>query len=401
VRSRPLCYLIFSRPHERPGFWICITGVTTANRKGRGVEHASESLTVALRHNRLNLLLLLVPASWALALIRPESPWLFVVAAVSILPLAAAIGDATNALAHSTGPTLGGFLNATFGNAAELIIGIVALHAHRADLVKASISGAIIGNLLAVLGLSMFVGGLRRETQHFNRRSAGNATIMLFLAVVALIMPAVFDLTVFGSLQARPAALFKLGLWTSVLLVVAYAGGLVYTFTMQRDLFHSEAPETGAFSKREAVALLGVASAGIAVQAELLVAGLDPMFAAFDVTELFSGVIVVALVGGAAESYSAVRAAYHDRMTLATEIAIGSSAQIALFVAPVLVFASFVLGDPMTLLFEPLEIAGIALSVVATAIVALDGESNWVEGLQLLAVYVVLGIAFFLVPPHT
>jgi Ca2+:H+ antiporter len=373
--------------------------VTTTNGNGASrARHAGPGFGGVLIGNWLNLLLLFAPFSWILAAARPGSPWLFLVAAASILPLAALVGDATNVLARATGPTLGGFLNATFGNAAELVIGVVALHAGRIDLVKASISGAIMGNLLAVLGLSMFVGGLGRRTQHFNRRSAGNATIMLFLAVVALIMPAVFDLTVSGSLAASPPALFKLGLWTSVLLVVAYGGGLVYTFTTRRDLFHSEPPETDVLSVRGAVILLAVATTAIAVQAEFLVGGLDPVFSAFGITELFSGVIVVALVGGAAESYAAIRAAFHNRMTLATEIAIGSSAQIALFVAPVLVFVSFAFGHPMTLLFEPLEIAGIALSVVATAIVALDGESNWVEGLQLMAVYVVLGIAFYLMP---
>jgi Ca2+:H+ antiporter len=356
-------------------------------------------LVRAISENRLNLLLLVLPASWAVAVLRPTSPWLFITAAASILPLAALIGDATACLAYHTGPTLGGLMNATFGNAAELIIGIAALHARRIDLVKASISGAIIGNLLGVLGLSMFLGGLGRDAQHFNRRSASNATIMLFLALVALVMPAVFDLTVFGSLGARPPALYRLGLWTSVLLLVAYGGSLVYTFTRQRDPFRSQDREDVArLTVGEALILLALVTAVTTVQAALLVAGLDPVFVSFGITELFSGVVIVALVGGAAESYAAVRAALEDRMTLAAEIAIGSSAQIALLVAPVLVIVSFAFGDPMTLLFHPLEIVGIALSVVATAIVALDGESNRVEGLQLLAVYLVLGMAFYLMP---
>ncbi len=389
---------------RRRSFWIGICRVPTTSKSARA-PHAKASrptLLSALFERRLNLLLALIPASWVLAAAAPASPWVFLVSAISIVPLAAVIGEATHLLAHRTGPTLGGFLNVSFGNAAELIIGIVALNARHVDLVKASISGGIIGNLLAALGLSMFLGGLGRESQHFNRRSAGNATIMLFLAVVALIMPAVFDLTVFGSLHARPPVLFKLGLWTSVLLVIAYGGGLVYTFTMQRDLFRPphETAERPMLTVRQSIALLAAATVLTAVQAELLVGNLEPVFSAFGITELFSGVIIVALVGGAAESYSAVRAAMHDRMTLATEIAIGSSAQIALFVGPVLVFASFALGQPMTLLFHPLEIAGIALSVLAIAIVSLDGESNWVEGLQLLAVYVVLAIAFYLMPPQ-
>ncbi len=347
----------------------------------------------------LNFLLLLVPASWAVALLRSGSAWVFLVSAASIVPLAAVVGEATAAIACRTGPTVGGLLNATFGNAAELIIGIVALSAGRVHLVKASISGSIIGNLLAVLGLSMFVGGLGRESQRFNRRTAGNATIMLFLAVVALVMPAVFDLTVFGRLEERSPVLYSLGLSTSILLIVAYAGGLVYTFTRKRDLFRSQSPEdTTGLSIPQAVAVLAAATAVTTLQAELLVSGLDPVFNRLGITELFSGVIIVSLVGGAAESYAAVRAAWHNRMTLATEIAIGSSAQIALLIGPVLVLVSFLVGHPMTLLFHPLEIAGIGLSVVATAIVALDGESNWVEGLQLLAVYAVLGIAFYLLP---
>ncbi len=360
---------------------------------------ASSSLFSALVGNRLNVLLVAAPVTWVLALTRPDSPWLFVLAAVSILPLAGAIGDATNVIAHRTGPTLGGLLNATFGNAAELIIGVVAIRAHHVDLVKASITGSIIGNLLVVLGLSMFLGGLGRQSQQFDRLRAGNATIMLFLGVVALVMPAVFDLTVFGTLDERPPVLFRLGLWTSVLLVLAYCGSLIYTFTMKRDLLRSEHPLEGPMlGIREAITLLAIATVAMTIQAELLVDGLGPVFKEFGITELFSGVIIVAAVGTAAEYYSAVRAAMRDRMTLATEIAIGSAAQIALLVGPVLVIVSFAVGDPMTLLFHPLEIAAISLSVVATAIVALDGESNWVEGVQLLALYAVLGIVFYLVP---
>ncbi len=374
----------------RPAFWIS-SGVTN--------HEPSIGLLSALVGNRLNVLLLAAPVSWILAFTRPASAWLFILAAVSILPLAGAIGDGTNVLARRTGPTLGGFLNATFGNAAELIIGIVAIRAHHIDLVKASITGSIIGNLLVVLGLSMFLGGLGRECQRFDRLRAGNATIMLFLGVVALVMPAVFDLTVFGTLDQRPPVLFRLGLWTSVFLVIAYSGSLIYTFTMHRDLLRSQHPVEGpSLGTRQAVALLVLATVVMTVQAELLVSGLDPVFTEFGITELFSGVIIVAAVGTAAEYYSAVRAALADRMTLATEIAIGSAAQIALFVAPLLVITSFAVGHPMTLLFHPLEIAAIALSVLATAIVALDGESNWVEGLQLLAVYAVLGVAFYLLP---
>jgi len=348
---------------------------------------------------RLNLLLLLAPVSWALRAVIPDSFWVFVFGAVAIMPLAGLIGEATDELANRAGPTLGGFLNATFGNAAELIIGFVALREGHITLVQATISGSIIGNLLLVFGLSMFVGGLGRVSQRFDRRAVGNATIMLFLAVVALTMPAVFDLSVFGSLAALPPVLYRLSAFTSVFLILAYLGSLIYTFTTRRTLLRP--PESGAtrgWSFSQALVVLGVATALTAIEAEILIGGLAPMLRRFGWSELFTGVIVLAIVGNAAEHYSAVTAARDDQMTLAAEIAVGSSAQIALLVAPVLVLSSFALGHPMTLLFHPFEIAAVGLSVLATAIAALDGESNWVEGLQLLAVYVVFALAFYFVP---
>jgi Ca2+:H+ antiporter len=362
-------------------------------------EDGLRSILRRIGGRRLNLLLLLAPVSWALQATIPDSFWVFVSGAVAIMPLAGLIGEATDELARRAGPTLGGFLNATFGNAAELIIGFVALREGHITLVQATISGSIIGNLLLVFGLSMFVGGLGRVSQRFDRRAAGNATIMLFLAVVALTMPAVFDLSVFGSLAVLPPVLYRLSASTSVFLILAYLGSLIYTFTTRRTLLRP--PESGAtrgWSFSQALVVLGVATVLMAIEAEVLITGLTPMLRQFGWSELFTGVIVLAIVGNAAEHYSAVTAARNDQMTLAAEIAVGSSAQIALLVAPVLVLASFALGHPMTLLFHPFEIAAIGLSVLATAIATLDGESNWVEGLQLLAVYVVFGLAFYFVP---
>jgi Ca2+:H+ antiporter len=355
----------------------------------------------ALLHSRLNLLLAVVPFTWLLSALLPGSPWVFVLASLSIVPLAGLVGKSTDELSTQAGPTLGGLLNATFGNAAELIIGIVALRANHIALVHASITGSIIGNLLLVFGLSMFVGGLGRRSQHFNRTVAGNLTIMLFLCVVALTVPAVFDLSLFGSLEPRPPVIYRLSFWTSCLLIVAYAGSLVYAFTTQRDLFRDAEraqPAPRRAARAEAIVLLAVATVLTTVQAEILVHALEPTLAALGFTELFTGVIVIAIVGNAAEHYSAIVAARQDKMTLAMEIAVGSSAQIALLVAPALVLISFAIGRPMSLLFHPFEIVAVALSVFATAIVALDGESNWVEGLQLMAVYVILGLAFFLIP---
>jgi Ca2+:H+ antiporter len=347
----------------------------------------------------LHALLALAPVSWWLAATAADSPWLFLAAAGSLVPLAALIGMATDQLASRSGPALGGFLNATFGNAAELIIALVGLANGRVELVKASITGSIIGNLLLVLGLAFFVGGLGRRSQRFHRTAATNTAAMLFLAVVALVMPAVFDLALYGTLAARPPALYRLSLSSAVVLIGAYAGSLIYAFTSRRDLFRSDEPrEAPTLPLAAALALLGAATALTTVQAEILVRAMAPALARFGFTELFVGVIVVALIGNAAEHYSAVTAARRDEMTLAVEIAVGSSAQIALLVAPALVLYSFATGGRMTLLFNPFEIAAIALSVLATFFVVVDGESNWVEGLQLLAVYLILGLAFYFVP---
>ena len=354
----------------------------------------------ALLDNRLNLLAIAAPVSWIVDTVLPESPWVFITAAISLVPLAGIIGLGTEQLAARSGPAFGGLLNATFGNAAELIIAIVALMGGHVDLVKASITGSIVGNLLLVLGLSFFVGGLGRRTQNFHRTAATNATAMLFLAVVALVVPAVFDLAVYGRLGVEPAAIERLSFWSACVLMVAYAGSLIYAFTAHRDLFRSghASGKSHLMPRATAVSLLALGTILTAIQAEILVGAMQPALAQFHFTELFVGVIVIAIIGNAAEHYSAIVAARHDQMTLAVEISIGSSAQIALLVAPALVLYSHVLGHPMSLLFNAFEITAIALSVLATSIVVVDGESNWVEGLQLMAVYLILGLAFYFVP---
>src|SRR5207249_4898701 len=230
----------------------------------------------ALTDNKLNLLLAAAPASWVLDEWMPGSPWIFITAAASLVPLAGIIGLGTEQLAHRAGPGIGGLLNATFGNAAELIIALVALHQRHVALVKASITGSIVGNLLLVLGASFFVGGLGRRTQKFHRTAATNATAMLFLAVVALIMPAVFDLALYGSLAARPPALDRLSFWSAVVLIVAYVGNLIYAFTAQRDLLRSthEGEMDRALPTATAVGLLAAGTLLTTVQAELLVGGM-------------------------------------------------------------------------------------------------------------------------------
>jgi len=348
----------------------------------------------------LNLLLVAAPASWVLDATASDSPWTFITAALSLVPLAGLIGLGTEQLASRLGPAAGGLMNATFGNAAELIIAIVALGRGHVGLVKASITGSIVGNLLLVLGLSFFAGGLGHRTQKFHRTAATNLVAMLFLGVVALVMPAVFDLSLYGSLSAHPVALDRLSFSSAFVLIAAYAGSLVYAFTAHRDLFRSPegAHEAPTMTVGASVGVLAIGTALTTIQAEILVGGMQPALARFGFTELFVGVIVVAIIGNAAEHYSAVVAAHRDQMTLAVEISVGSSAQIALFVAPAVVLYSFVIGRPMTLLFSGLEIAAIALSVIAASMVVVDGESNWVEGLQLMAVYLILALAFYFVP---
>jgi Ca2+:H+ antiporter len=224
---------------------------------------------------------------------------------------------------------------------------------------------------------------------------------MLFLGVVALVMPAVFDLSLFGRLNVESPSLARLSFSSAIVLIAAYAGSLIYAFTAQKDLFRpTDAREHGEVQlpTSMAVAVLAAGTALTTVQAEILVGAMESALIRFGFTELFVGVIVIALIGNAAEHYSAVTAARRDEMTLAVEIAVGSSAQIALLVAPALVRYSFAIGQPMSLLFNGFEITAIALSVLATSIVVVDGESNWVEGLQLLSVYLILALAFYFVP---
>ena len=346
----------------------------------------------------LNVLLLVAPISWWMALSGDRSLWVFVAAAVTLIPAAGLIGEATEELANRSGPTLGGFLNATFGNAAELIIAIVALRSNHVEVVKASITGSIIGNLLLVFGASCLAGGLRHGTQRFNRVSSGSATVMLSLAVAALVMPATVDYFAFGSLNARPEVLLRLSIWTSWVLLIVYAAGLVFAFRTNKDPLRPAGHHAPRLSVASAVILLTLGTVLTTIEAEILVHGLEPALAQLGMTELFAGVVVVALVGNAAEHYSAISAAARNDMTLAIEISIGSSAQIALMVAPLLVLASHALGSPMSLVFNPFEIAAIGLSVATVALVAMDGESNWLEGLQLLGLYVILSAAFYFIP---
>lgn len=352
-----------------------------------------------LRASYLNWLLLFVPISLALELAHAPRLWVFLTAGLAIVPLAGLIGLATEELAAYVGPGVGGLLNASFGNATELIIAFFALRAGLHEVVKASLSGSIIGNILLVLGLSMFAGGWGRKCQRFDRTHAGANAAMLFLAVVALVMPALFDLTIYGSLEARPPVVENLSLLVAVVLMATYAAGLIFSLKTHHAAVSEEPHEARIrMSRAGAVTLLLVATIVTALEAELLVGAIGEATRALGMTEFFVGVIVVAVIGNAAEHFSAVVMARKDKMDLAVSIATASSTQIALFVAPVLVFLSFLIGRPMSLVFNAFEVVGIGLAVTALAVVSLDGESNWFEGLQLVAVYLVLGIVFYFVP---
>ena len=352
-----------------------------------------------LRQNALRLLLVFAPIALALELFAPERhTTIFIAAALSIVPLAGFIGEATDELAERFGPGIGGFLNATFGNAAELIIGALALRQGLFDLVKASITGSIIGNLLLVFGAAALWGGLKMETQHFNRVAASTGATMLLLSAVGLVVPAVFHQLV---LRTPGAPELRLDTEIAVVLFLTYLASLVFTLRTHRHLYGNEAgtEDEAPPSARGPVLRLLAATAAVAVMSELLVGAVNEAATTLGLTHLFVGVIVVALVGNAAEHYSAVVMAGRNQMDAAIAIAVGSSIQIALFVAPVLVFLSYLIAPrPMDLLFTTFEVVSVALSVQTIAFIAHDGETHWMEGVQLLAVYIILGLAFFFLP---
>lgn len=347
----------------------------------------------------LDLLLPAVPVALGLAWLGRSPLAVFVFAALGLVPLAGVLGASTEALAGWTNPTVGGLLNATMGNAAELIVGLIALRSGHLEVVKASLSGSIIGNLLLVLGLSLLAGGMGREKQEFSRTVASTNCTMLFIAAVGLIMPAVYDLSVFGHLSEGPPILEHLSLWTAAILMFTYLMGLLFTLKTHRALFASasghQPPE---MSRNRAIVSLLLGTALIALLSELLMRELQVAQQAFGFTDFFMGVVVVALVGNAAEHSTAITMARKNQIELAMTIGVGSSTQIALFVAPLLVFVSLLMGHPMSLVFNAFEIVAVVLSVLVVQMISSDGETNWLEGAQLLAIYLLLVVAFYFVP---
>jgi Ca2+:H+ antiporter len=352
------------------------------------------------------LLVPFIPMAIALDLANASATAIFVTAALGIIPTAALMGLATEELATRSGPGIGGLLNVTFGNAPELIIALFALGAGLQEVVKASIIGSILGNILLVLGGAMFVGGVGRDRQRFNATAASAQSLMLFLAAAAMVMPAIFELVEGQGLPSVNAERVNYGstvehlsLAVAAVLAATYVAGLVFSLRTHRDIFNppedrSEETALG-WSARRSMVMLAIAGAAVGVMSEVLVGSISEASKSVGLSEFFIGVIVIAIVGNAAEHWVAVLVAYKNKMNLAVNIAIGSSAQVALFVAPVLVFASFVLGPaPMALVFNGFEVGAILLAVLIANYVTHEGESTWFEGVQLLAVYLILGLAF-------
>jgi len=333
----------------------------------------------------------------------------FAASALGVIPTAALMGRATEELAERSGPGIGGLLNVTFGNAPELIIALFALGAGLHEVVKASLIGSILGNILLVLGAAMFVGGLGRERQYFDRTAATAQSAMLLLAAVALVMPAIFELVEGRGLPSPTeerinydSTVEQLSFAVAIVLILSYVAGLIFSLKTHRDLFNPVAAEGDAedqgeaWSVRKSVGALAIAGVAVGLMSEILVGSISEASETIGLSEFFIGVIVVATVGNAAEHWVAVLVAAKNKMDLAVNIAIGSSAQIALFVAPVLVLLSFGFGPhPMALVFNGFELGAVLLAVVIAGHVTNEGETNWFEGLQLLAVYLVLGITFF------
>ena len=360
-----------------------------------------------------------IPVAVVLELIHASPVIVFGAAALGVIPTAALMGEATEHLAARSGPGIGGLLNVTFGNAPELIIALFALNAGLQEVVKASIAGSILGNILLVLGASMLVGGWKRDKQVFNATAAHAQAAMLLLALLALILPALFELINGGGLPpvTEEGAGFAercggistencddlktMSAIVAVVLIGSYAAGLFFSLKTHRSLFNPYTEDEGEhdhehWSVKRAMISLAVAGALVGLMSEVLVGSIEDASKDIGISQFFVGIFIVAIVGNAAEHWVAVLVAAKNKMDLAVNIAVGSSAQIALFIAPLLVLASFVIGpEPMPLVFNGYEIGAMIFAVLIANFLTQDGESNWFEGVQLLAVYAVMGVVFY------
>jgi Ca2+:H+ antiporter len=351
-----------------------------------------------IKNHPLSILLLFIPLAFITEIGRFPVIWVFIFSALAVVPLAGYIGESTEVLAAYTGPKIGGLLNATLGNAAELIITLVAIRAGLLDLVKASITGSIIGNLLLVMGASILVGGLKNGLQRFDQRQSSNHAVLLVLAIIALGIPSLFSKSIGPETSPQVEAL---SLAVSVVMITLYGLGLYYSLRSPSSPLTTPSSFQKnhiRWTKSQAIIILAAATLGVVLMSELLVGAIEVVVSDIGLSEFFLGIILIPLVGNVAEHLVAVQVAHRNQMDLSIEIAVSSSIQIALFVAPLLVFISLIMGNPLTLVFNTFELIALGAAALVMVLVAFDGESNWLEGAALIAVFLILGFAFFLLP---
>lgn len=344
----------------------------------------------------LKFMLLFVPISFIGKFLNFSPTIMFILAALSIIPLAGIMGEGTEEISFYTGPKIGGFLNATFGNATELIISFFALKSGLFEVVKSSIAGSIIGNILLVLGASMFIGGLKHKTQNFNINVVETTSSMLLFSLIGLCVPAFFTHTINANLLNTRYE--GLSLVVAIVMFILYILSLIFSFFTHKDLYATTTEEEGHESKwslKKSIAILIIATVIIAIESEFLVGGIEDITSKLGLSEFFVGIILIPIIGNAAEHSTAITMALKNKMDVAIEIALGSNLQIILFVAPVLIFLSL-LFTPMSIIFNPFELVSLIASVIIANKVASDGQSNWLEGAQLMAVYFIIAAGFFI-----
>ena len=352
-----------------------------------------------LKQKPLTFLLIVFPVTAAGSILGWNATFLFILSALAVIPLAGLIGDGTESLASHTGAKMGGLINATLGNAAELIITLLAINKGLLELVKASITGSIIGNLLFVLGLSILAGGAKNGVQKFDRRHTVNNSILLSIALLGLIIPSLFSHSTASGVNEKVETL---SLYVAGVMIGLYALGILFSFVEKKykasNLPMEIVTEQGEWSVRKSLIILALATGGIVWMSEILVGSVEAVVMGSGISEFFVGIILVPIIGNVAEHLVAINMAIKNKMELSMEIAISSSLQIALFVAPILVFISLIFGNPLNLVFNPFELAALMSAVIVTYFVSADGESNWLEGAALIAVYIIFGLAFFIFP---
>jgi Ca2+:H+ antiporter len=353
----------------------------------------------------LNLLLVFVPVSIACRFLHVDGSLTFLFTCLAIVPLSALIGDATEQVALYSGPKIGGLLNATMGNVPELLIGIFAVKAGLYSLVLASLAGSIMGNVMLVLGFSVLLGGLKYKFQNFNMMIARSNLTLLAFAAVGMILPFVFKYSLIESGKPVEHPIQMFSIFIAILMVCIYLSGLVFSLITHRNLFTEHDPHNDEGEEEEkpsmtlmnALLLLAGATVFVAIESEILVATVEAAIAKFHLSEAFVGIIIIPILGNVAEHASAMMMAVKNKIDISIEIAVGSSMQIALFVAPILVILSFILGNPISYVYSAFEITAIVSGIALAIYVFIDGKTNWMEGLLLIGSYITLGVAFFFI----